>query len=183
MNKKVILFFGYIWGYKGLDVLLNALEKIKDDLNEIILIIAGQPLNNWNIYQDIIKKKNLDIYIKKYLTYIPDSEMEYYFSCVDLVVLPYKKHPFDTHGGVGALALSFKKPMVVTDTGGLPEYVIDNKAIIQPDNPKILAQKIIHLLKDEKLLNKLSKDSEEISKILTWDNIADKTFDIYNELI
>lgn len=183
MDKKVILFFGYIWGYKGLDILLKSLKIIKDDLKDVILLIAGQPLRDWEKYEKIIKENKLENYIIKVLKYIPDSETEYYFSSADLVVLPYHAHPFDTHGGVGALALSFKKPIIVTDVGGLPEYVKDKRVISTPNNANELAQKIIFVLDDESLLKKLSKDSEELSKELSWDKIADTTIDVYNKII
>ena len=183
MDKKVILFFGYMWGYKGLDVLLKSLKIIKDELKDVTLLIAGQPLKDWKKYEEIIKENELENYVIKVLKYIPDSETEYYFSSADIVVLPYHDHPFDTHGGVGALALSFKKPIIVTDVGGLPEYVKDKRAISTPDNPHELAQKIIFALDDESLLKKLSEDSEELSKELSWDKIADTTIDVYNKAI
>ncbi len=182
MNKKEILFFGYIWDYKGLDILLKALKKIKLAIKNVILVIAGQHLKNWSKYEEIIKKNDLDEYIVKKLEYIPDSELEYYFSSADVVLLPYKQHPFDTHGGVGALALCFKKPLVVTDVGGLPEYVKDKRVIAYPDDPDDLSQKIINVLTNEELLKKLSKDSEKLSKELSWDKIALKTIDIYKKL-
>ena len=181
MDKKVILFFGYLWGYKGLDILLKSLKIIIDTKKDVVLIIAGQPLDDWREYEKLIEKNGLNNYVIKDLKYISDSDIEYYFSCTDLVVLPYKEHPFDTHGGVGALALSFKKPLVVTDVGGLPEYVTDKRAISNPNNPEELAQKIILVLENESLLKKLSKDSEELSKELSWDKITNKIITLYEQ--
>ena len=180
-NKKVILFFGYMWNYKGLDVLLKSLKIVKENMNEVVLLLAGQPLRDWKKYEKIIKENRLYNCIIKVLKYIPDSETEYYFSSADLVALPYYEHPFDTHGGVGALALSFKKPMIVTDVGGLPEYVKDKRVISNPNNVEELSQKIIFILNDESLLKKLSKDSEKLSKQLSWDKIADTTIEVYNK--
>jgi len=182
-DKKIILFFGYIWDYKGLDILLNSMEYIKKKIPKVLLIIAGQPAKKWIKYERIIEKKDLTKVILRALRYIPDSELEYYFSSSDLVICPYKKHPFDTHGGVGALALSFKKPLIVTDVGGLPEYVLDKKAIVHPEDIEDLAQKISIILNDKKLLEKLSNDSNILSKKLSWDKIADKTIQIYKNLL
>jgi len=176
-DKKVILFFGYMWNYKGLYVLLKSLKIVKENMNDVVLLLAGQPLRDWKI----IKENRLDDCIIKVLKYIPDSETEYYFSSADLVALPYYEHPFDTHGGVGALALSFNKPMIVTDVGGLPEYVKDKRVISNPNNVEDFSQKIIFILNDETLLKKLSKDSEELSKELSWDKIADTTIEAYNK--
>jgi glycosyltransferase involved in cell wall biosynthesis len=180
-NKKIILFFGYIWGYKGLDVLLKSLIDIKENMDNVVLLLAGQPLRDWKKYEAIIRENQLEDFIIKHLRYIPDSEIEYYFSSADIVVLPYHEHPFDTHGGVAALALSFNKPMIVTDVGGLPEYVKDNRIISKPDNAKELAQKIINTLNDKTFLKKLLKDSKELSKELSWDKIADLTIEVYNK--
>jgi len=182
LSKKVILFFGYIWDYKGLTILLESLKIVKEKIKDVVLIIAGQPPKDWEKYKKIIFENGLNGYVVKKLEYISDSDIEYYFSCADLVVLPYKEHPFDTHGGVGALALSFKKPLVVTDVGGLSEYVKDDRVISNPNNPEELAQKIIFVLNNKYLLEKLSKDSEELSRELSWDKIADKTIEIYKKI-
>ncbi len=181
LDKKVILFFGYMWNYKGLDVLLKSLKIVKESVNDVVLLLAGQPLRDWEKYEKIIKEQGLDGCIIKALGYIPDSETEYYFSSADLVALPYYEHPFDTHGGVGALTLSFNKPMIVTEVGGLPEYVKDERVISHPNNAEELSQKIISVLNDETLLKKLSKDSVELSKELSWDKIANTTIEAYNK--
>jgi glycosyltransferase involved in cell wall biosynthesis len=182
-DKKVLLFFGYTWGYKGLDILLQTIPHIKETIQELVLVIAGQPLKDWKKYEQIIRENNLENHIIRKLEYISDSEMEYYFSCADLVVLPYKKHPFDTHGGVGALALTFKKPMVVTDVGGLPEYVKDKSVIATPEDVNDLSQKITQVLTNKTLLQKLSRDSEQRAKELSWDQIANETINVYEETL
>jgi glycosyltransferase involved in cell wall biosynthesis len=179
MDKKIVLLFGYIWGYKGLDILLESFTLIKKSVKDIVLFIAGQPLKDWGKYEKMIKENDLEDFVIKKMQYIPDSEVEYIFSCADLVVLPYKKQPFDTHGGVGALALSFKKPLMVTDVGGLPEYVKDKRMILNPGDVEELSEKIIQVLNDDTFLKKLSKDSEELSDELSWDKIADKTIELY----
>jgi glycosyltransferase involved in cell wall biosynthesis len=182
-HKKIILFFGYLWSYKGLDILLASLSLVKKTLNGVVVLIAGQPLRDWGNYEKIIKERGLENDVIKKLQYIPDQEVEYFFSSADLVVLPYKKEPFDTHGGVGALALSFKKPLLVTDVGGLPEYVKDKRMIVSPDDAEELSSRIILVFNDAVLLNKLSKDSEELAKELSWDKIADKTIAVYQSVL
>jgi len=182
MDKKIILFFGYIWKYKGLDTILKSLDLIRREIPDVLLLIAGQPVKYFDSlerYEQIIKEYDLHKHVVSRFEYIPDSEVELYFNTADIVVLPYRE-PFDTHGGVAALALSFKKPMVVTDVGGLPEYVKDQRVVSNPDDILNLSKNIINVLKNEKLIDKLTKDSEDLLKELTWDKIADKTIDIYN---
>ncbi|GAH43741.1 unnamed protein product, partial [marine sediment metagenome] len=89
-NKRIILHFGNIRNYKGLDVLLESLKFIREEIEDIILITAGKPWENWEKYEKIIRNDSIsDIIIKK-LDFIPPSEVEYYFSAADVVVLPYK---------------------------------------------------------------------------------------------
>lgn len=176
-NKKIILYFGNIRDYKGLDVLLGSLKYIIKEIEDIILIIAGKPWTNWNKYEEIIKDNDLENYIIKKLDFILPSEVEYYFSASDVIVLPYKY--FNSQSGVGALALPFKKPLIVTDVGALPDFVKDERAIAKPNDAEDLARKIIQVLNDEKLLEKLEKDSEELVEKYNWDKIAEKTIELY----
>lgn len=177
MDKKVLLFFGIIRDYKGLDILLKAMAQIIIEKENVILLIAGKPWEDWSKYQKIIDENKLERYIIKKLDFIPPSEVEYYFSASDLVILPYKY--FDAQSGVGALALPFKRAMIVTDTGGLPDFVKDKKAILKPNDPQGLVKVIIKALKDDDLLGKLSVDSQEISKKYSWDRIVEETMKIY----
>lgn len=183
IDKKVILFFGYIWDYKGLDVLLESLAILKRTIKDLKLIIAGQALRDWHKYKKIIFENDLNKNIIYKLEYIPDSDIEYYFTSSDLVVLPYKKRNFETHGGVGAIAIAFDKPLIVTDVGGLPEYVKEKKVISKPDNAQDLAEKINLVLKDKNLMDKLSNDSKKLAKELSWDKIADETIDVYKKTL
>jgi len=179
-NKRVILHFGNIRNYKGLDVLLESLKFIREEIEDVILITAGKPWENWEKYEKIIRNDSIsDIIIKK-LDFIPPSEVEYYFSAADVVVLPYKY--FDSQSGVGALALPFKKPLIVTNVGGLPDFVKDERVIAKSNNSEDLARVIIKVLKDDDILRKLSRDSEELLKKYNWDEIAKKTIKLYAHL-
>lgn len=179
-NKRVLLHFGNIRDYKGLDILLKSLTFIRKEIKDVILIIAGRPWKNWEKYDKIIKENSISTIVMEKLDFIHPSEVEYYFSASDIVVLPYKY--FDSQSGVGALALPFKKPLIVTNVGGLPDFVKDKRAIAKPNNPEDLARKIIQILKDENLLEKLSKDSEELAKKYNWDKIAKETVELYEGL-
>jgi glycosyltransferase involved in cell wall biosynthesis len=184
-NKKVLLFFGYLWDYKGLETLLYSLISIRKEIPSVILLIVGQLLkgrSGWKRYQEIIDNNDLHNNIVTHLEYVPESEIEVYFSAADVVVLPYKE-PFDTQGGVAALAVGFKKPLVVTDIGGLPEYVKDQSVISIPEDVEGLSKNIVRVLNNKQLLMKLSKDSEERAHELTWDKIAEKTVKVYSNLI
>jgi glycosyltransferase involved in cell wall biosynthesis len=182
MDKKILLFFGYIRRYKGVDVLINAFASLQKEMDDILLLIVGQPIGeNWEKYGELIKENHLEDVVKVELGFAPETEVEYYFSAADIVVLPYTY--LDTHGGIGALALPFKKPLVVSDVGGLPEYVKDEQAIVKPNDVKDLYCKLKNILQDDKLRIKLSKDSADRARSLTWDDIANRTIEVYKRAL
>jgi glycosyltransferase involved in cell wall biosynthesis len=177
-EKKVLLAFGYLWEYKGLDVLLNALDTIAESVPEILLLVAGSVIADWRRYEKIIQEKNLNRYIVRHLNYIPEPEVGLYFTASDLVVLPYIP-PFDTHGGIGALAVGMEKPLLVSDIGGLPEFVCDQRAIVRSGDVGDLARKTIQILMDETLLAKLKDDAKIVAEGITWESVAQKTIKAY----
>ncbi|HJX34980.1 MAG TPA: glycosyltransferase family 4 protein [Desulfatiglandales bacterium] len=180
-QDKVILLFGAIRPYKGIDTALHAFSEVVKQLPEARLLIAGKLWERWDRYEDIISDLNISDYIKKHFEYIPSNKVEKFFLAADLVLLPY--HHFDSQSGVGATALAFNKPMIVTETGGLPELVADRMYIVPPKNPTELAEKVIFCLKDSARLAKMSEESRQIAKEISWDVIALKTLLVYLSVI
>ena len=119
-QKKYLLFFGLIRPYKGLDLILKALDHPHIRSMNICLLVAGEFYEKKEIYQKIID--DLEIGDKVILSdkYIPDGEVKYFFSAADLVVQPYKSA---TQSGVTQIAYQFERPTLVTHVGGLPELV------------------------------------------------------------
>lgn len=117
---RYILFFGFIRDYKGLDILLNAMAETKIQLNKIKLLVAGEFYSDPKPYFDLIQEKGLSEQVIMSNDFIPDSEVSKYFSACDLVVQPYKSA---TQSGVTQIAYHFNKPMVITNVGGLGEFV------------------------------------------------------------
>ena len=177
-KDKVILNFGAIREYKGVDTLLKAFsEVVKKDKN-VKLVIAGKLWVDWKPYAEIIKKNNLENNVKLFLDYIPTNEVKYYFTAADLVVLPYKEFP--SQSGVGMLALPFYKPLIVSNVGGLPELVKDKEFVLEPENIKKWAEKISFLINNRNVLNHMSQKTRELSQNFSWDIISQKTKEIYN---
>lgn len=128
--RHIVLFFGNIRDYKGLDVLLEQFPQVIDDLEDILLLVVGKPWEDWEQYEHIIDNHELGDYITTVLEYVPDEEVELYFKAADLVVLPYKH--FDAQSGVPMLAKQFNTPTLGTDVGGLAEqadYVVSSEDI------------------------------------------------------
>jgi glycosyltransferase involved in cell wall biosynthesis len=140
-TTRLILFFGFIRQYKGLDLLIRAMADpgIKDQ--GIKLLIAGEFYEDEKPYLQLIRELQLQDTIILKSNFIPDSEVKYYLCAADCVVQPYKNA---TQSGVTPLAYHFEKPMVVTNVGGLPSLVPHEKVglVCEPD-PVSLAKGIL----------------------------------------
>jgi len=180
-EEKVILFFGAIRAYKGLDIALNAFAKVLKEIPEARLIIAGRLWEPWDRYEKIIRENNISEYIETHLHYINTDEVAKYFLASDLVILPYLQ--FDSQSGVGATAVAFRKAIVVTKTGGLPELVVDQQNAVVPGDTGALSDRIIYCLKNRSVLERMSMESEKIAESISWSRISKETVAIYEKLI
>ena len=129
-DKTILLFFGFIRDYKGLDLLMKAYAKVKHQTsnikhqNEVLLVVAGEFYNNGAQYSELEKELGLEGTIEWRTDFIPDDRVRYYFSAADLIVQPYKTA---TQSGVTQIAYHFERPMLVTRVGGLAEIVPNGK--------------------------------------------------------
>jgi glycosyltransferase involved in cell wall biosynthesis len=176
-SDKILLFFGTIRDYKGLDVLLKALAKVIKEFPDVKLLIAGKPWENWNKYERIITENKIQKNVIKHLKYIPTEEVQYYFQACDLVVLPYRH--FESQSGPGLISLTFKKPLIVSNVGSLPDLINNKKFLFTPNKQKVLASKIINFFKV-----KPSKKNKNITinnnlQPFNWYRISQKTLKIY----
>lgn len=140
-DNKVLLFFGFVREYKGLKYLIRAMPRIIAKDSSVRLIIAGDFGDNKDEYLSLIKKSGVSNRITLICGYIPDKEVEYYFSASDIVVLPYESA---TQSGIVQVAYSFEKPVIVTAVGGLPDAVIDGKTgfVVPPCDPVSIADAV-----------------------------------------
>lgn len=143
VNEKIILFFGFIRHYKGLDLLLQAMAEDKLRSSGIKLLIAGEFYENRKTYDELIDRLQLHDQLVLRTDFIADSEVKFYLSAADFVIQPYRDA---TQSGVTPLAYHFEKPMLVTNVGGLPGMVPHNKAgIVTEPDPAAIAGGIIDL--------------------------------------
>lgn len=169
-DDKIILFFGFIREYKGLDILLNAMVLLKcemrnpkSEMRNLKLLVAGEFYSNKELFDNIIKKNQLEQEIILHTNFIADSEVKYYLSAVDFVIQPYRNA---TQSGVTPLAYHFEKPMLVTNVGGLPDLVPDEKVgLIAEPNAKSIAEKILELynMGEEHFLSHLREEKKKYS--------------------
>jgi len=123
---RMILFFGFIRKYKGLDILLKAMKILKDRHYENIpkLLVAGEYYGGKDEYEKLIEALDIKELLLMHTNFIADSEVRYYLSAADFVIQPYREA---TQSGVTPLAYHFEKPMLVTKVGGLADLVPDDQ--------------------------------------------------------
>ncbi len=119
---RYLLFFGFIRKYKGLDLLLQAMQDERVKETGVKLIIAGEYYDDPSEYADLLHQVRERVHL--FTDFIPNDEVRNYFSAADLIVQPYRSA---TQSGITQVAYHFEKPMVVTKVGGLSEVVIDGK--------------------------------------------------------
>jgi glycosyltransferase involved in cell wall biosynthesis len=110
-EDKILIFFGNIRPYKGLDVLLKTFGEIKN--SNLKLIIAGQVWGSFKEYSSLIERLNIQERIKLFLNYNSPEVVAELFRISDIAVFPYKK--FDAASGALSVAISYKKPVIITD--------------------------------------------------------------------
>jgi glycosyltransferase involved in cell wall biosynthesis len=119
-DTGVVLFFGNVREYKGLDSLIRMVDDLGDE-RDLELIIAGECWEDWAEYEDLIASRGMADRIHRFPGYIPEADLEYHFTAADVLALPYDY--FDAQSGVAELADNFGTVSVGYDEGGLAEQV------------------------------------------------------------
>src|SRR4030066_1837034 len=187
MNEKVILFFGNIAPYKGLDDLINALIILNRSNYTVKLIIAGKVKDcktYWDNIDETIRKNDLRNNLLLKIKHIPDEEIELYFKSADALVLPYK---YIFQSGVIFLSYYFGLPVIATDVGSLKEEIDNgiNGYLCKPKNPKDIAN-TIEIYFESDLYTNLEKNRMKIKQYAdekySWEKIGDMTYGLYKRL-
>ncbi|MGH7774565.1 MAG: glycosyltransferase family 4 protein [Candidatus Binatia bacterium] len=185
-EKKVLLFFGLIRRYKGLEHLVEAFKEVKTSIRNVTLLIVGQihdaDAKVLEYYSRLIAELDKRDDVMSINEYIPFENVGCYFSASDVVVLPYIK---TYQSGVLLSAYAAGRPVVVTDTGGLSEVVVDGKSgfVVPPQNTRALAQAIIRIIKNSNKLEEMSRYAKDLAETTySWRSVALKTVDVYRSL-
>ena len=167
-DDKVILFFGFIRKYKGLDILFRAMAEPAMRASGIRLLVAGEFYEDSKPYMDLLDSLQLGDRVILRTEFIPDSRVRYYLCAANLVVQPYRNA---TQSGVTPLAYHFGRPMVVTRVGALPDMVPEEKVglVCEPD-PASLAQAILRFFSMDPML--FAKGIEEEKQQYTWHRLV-----------
>lgn len=138
-EEKLLLFFGFIRKYKGLDLLLHAMASDSLKKAGVKLLVAGEFYEDEKYYRDLVTSLGIENTVIMKTDFIPEDEVRYYFGAADVVVQPYRSA---TQSGVTPLAYHFEKPMIVTNVGGLPEMVPPSVGVVTEPRAEAIAQAV-----------------------------------------
>jgi glycosyltransferase involved in cell wall biosynthesis len=174
-DEQLILFFGRIWEYKGLEYLIRAEPLITAQLPEAKILIAGTG-------EDFERYRRMMVNPERFIvhnSYISPDEASALFRRASVVVLPYVEA---TQSGVVPQAFTFAKPVVATAVGGLPDQVDHGHTglIVPPRNEHALAEQIIRLLRDRDLRRQLGMNGRrKVDHEWSAEAVAQKTLAVY----
>jgi glycosyltransferase involved in cell wall biosynthesis len=173
-----VLFFGRIYRYKGLDVLIRSMPLVAEELPTVRAVIAGvgedlTPYKRTMTHPNLFEIRN---------RFIADEETARLFTEADVVVFPYLEA---SQSGVLAIANAFAKPVIVTDVGELSHSVTDGETglVIPPGDERALAEAILRLASDEGLRARLGDAGRTVAlETASPKAVADKAMNIYREV-
>lgn len=189
-DEKVILFFGNITPYKGLQYLVTAFQQSLSRCDNYRLIIAGKPKfsdgeSYWSAMREAMGEDVQKGRVLLRTDYIPDEDVEIYFKAADILVLPYR-HIYQS--GVLFLGYSFGLPVIAADVGSLKDDIVENRTgfVFRPEDPNDLAATIERYFASN-LYKDLSKQRSAIREYAiqrhSWDLVGQETMKVYARLL
>ena len=181
IDKKIILFFGYLYPHKSPEILIKILPVILKEMPDTLLVFAGNGvmLNELkNLASNLGVEKNV-----KFLGFITKEMRTFCYKASDVFILPSKKESF---GNVAIEALVCEVPVIVTDGCGCVDIIKESNGgfITEYNNEKELIKKIVYLLEDSKKREKMAKNGKNyVLKNLNWEMFVKKEETIYNEIL
>lgn len=182
-HAPVVLFFGTLTKYKGLEYLLEAFARVKRDVPDAWLVIAGYP--NPETDPALLRAQAAALGIGDstlfHFQYIPNDEVAAWFTRADVVAFPYL---MVYQSGALQVAYSFGKPVVATNVGSFPDVIRqgENGFLVPPRDVKALAEALTAVLRDPVLARRLGRQARKDSETLyAWDRIAGQMRAAYAE--
>ncbi len=173
-GAKVLLCFGVIRPYKGIDLLLDAVQDMPEQ--DLHVLIAGRTKHK-GLEDRLHRYCRKDPRVEVFLHFIPDYDVQIFMNAADIVVLPYSDI---LNSGAAILAMSFGKPVIAPDTGSIPELIDGHGGVLfEPNNKESLSQAIRQSLSLD--LEAMGRNNLEKISRLDWDTIASMTADVYAE--
>jgi glycosyltransferase involved in cell wall biosynthesis len=169
VQGRVLLFFGFVREYKGLDVLLEAVALVHRQI-PVTLLVVGEFWEDPHKYRQLIRRLGLDKAVIVVERYVPNEEVGRYFAAADLVVQPYRSA---TGSGICQLAYGYGRPVIATSVGSLAEVIEDNVngRLVPPLDAAALSQAIMDSL-DEERLSVLTANAAKVGERFSWEGLV-----------
>lgn len=186
--EKVVLFFGMIAPYKGLEYLVEATAQVTRNDPTVRLVIAGQPKKcdaYWEGIQERIARLNLQKFIIQRIEFLPDADIEVFFKAADVLVLPYT---YIFQSGVLLMGYAFGLPIIATDVGSLKEGIVSGETgfVCRPGDAADLARTLETYFESNLYCN-LETRREHIRAFavdrFSWRRVAETTRSVYKRLL
>ncbi len=176
INKKVLLFFGFIRDYKGLDLLLKSMKMLSDEYH---LVIAGEVYGSFGKYDDLISRLHIQNKVSKFVHYIDDRDVPKYFSAADVCVLPYKSA---TQSGIVGICYQYNLPVIATNTGSLKEMIepFNTGLIVDEIDYKSLTNTIQKFFASN--MGNYAQNIEQYKEKYSWVNLSYSILNLYSKI-
>ncbi len=178
-GRMVVLFFGLLRPYKGIEVLIEAFARAREDA---VLVIAGMPRMPVEPLREQAVRLGIADRVRFVARFVRDDEIAAFFARADLVVLPYRE---TEQSGVLFTTLAFAKPVIVSDVGGFSEVASEHAAaaVVPPGDVAALGDEIVRLLADSVERARLSAAAAAAAAgPYSWDRAAELTAELYRSL-
>lgn len=184
LESPVILLFGTLNRYKGIDLLVEAFARIHASMHEVYLVIAGFPSRSFNCmdYERLAESLQVRDTVRFVTRYVEMDAVAQWMGLASVVVFPYRTI---FQSGAMQIALSFGVPIVATNVGSFSEVIRnkDNGLLVQPDDPEALASAILSILKNREMAKHLGRKAlEDAREHFSWKGIAEKLLYQYRQL-
>lgn len=183
VEAPLLLQFGVIRPYKGIEVLLRAMPVIRSRFPKVRLLVVGRPLGNsshglLSLHQEL----HLGDCCRLCFDFVPDAELEDLIDQADLAVFPYL-HASQSAAVVSAMSRAC--PVVASGVGGIPELIRDgiDGYLVQPGDPRALADRVIQALEDPAREQIGKSGQERVFRDFSWFEAARRTVEVYRTVI
>jgi D-inositol-3-phosphate glycosyltransferase len=192
-DSHTILFVGRIEPLKGIDKLIQAISIIQNN-GELrccphnLVIIGGEPnAKSEEMNAEMARLQDMveDLGIENFVIFLGKQDQQllpYYYSASEIVVMP--SH-YESFGMVALEAMACGTPVVASQVGGLAFLVRDGETgfVVPGNDVQMLAKRIVELIKDKDLRNKLGNKSAEYAQLYAWEIISEKMIEVYNQVL
>jgi glycosyltransferase involved in cell wall biosynthesis len=186
-GRRVILFFGLIKRYKGLEYLVEAFREVRSQVEGATLVIAGRVATedpeSGPYYEHLLGELEGRADVRIFPEFVPLSRLPLFFAAADVVALPYVK---TYQSGVLLWAYGAGRPVVTTDTGGLGESVDQGKSgyVVPTRDAVALAEALVKVLEPPSNASRMGVYARELAESrYSWASVASRTVELYCELL